>query len=49
MRTGVDPYGTTVNPATMPWREYSAAFSDEELTAIYENIRTLPIGEPAAE
>ncbi len=44
IRTGVDPYGTTVNPETMPWPEYAAAFSDEELTAIYENIRTLPIG-----
>jgi len=46
IRTGVDPYGTNANPETMPWRDYSTVFTDEELTAIYTYIRTLRIGAP---
>ena len=46
IRTGVDPYGANVNPELMPWPGYSTAFTDEELTAIYTYIRTLPIGTP---
>lgn len=38
MRTGVTPYGRTLNPELMPWKSYDAAFQDEELLTIYEYI-----------
>lgn len=41
MRTGTDPYGNDINPERMPWQEYANAFSDDELTAIYEYILSL--------
>ena len=41
IRTGVDPYGNAINPERMPWRDYAAAYSDEDLQAIYAYIRTL--------
>lgn len=41
MRTGVDPYGHKVDPETMPWESYAAAYTDEELEAIYEYILSL--------
>lgn len=44
IRTGVDPAGHAIDPLNMPWRELSAAYSDEELRAIYVYLRTLPPG-----
>lgn len=41
IRTGVDPFGHSINPETMPWQNFSAAFTDEELKAIYEYILTI--------
>jgi cytochrome c553 len=42
IRTGVDRGGRTINPVDMPWRELGAAYSDDELRAIYVYIRSLP-------
>jgi cytochrome c553 len=42
IRTGVDPGGHAIDSANMPWRELSAAYSDEKLRAIYIYLRTLP-------
>jgi hypothetical protein len=47
MRTGVDPYGHSVNPDTMPWQSYSAAYTDDELEAIYTYILSLSPAESA--
>jgi mono/diheme cytochrome c family protein len=41
IRTGIDPAGHAIDPLNMPWRELSAAYSDEELRAIYVYLRTL--------
>ncbi|MCL4862663.1 MAG: c-type cytochrome [Caldilineaceae bacterium] len=49
IRTGVDPYGHALDPETMPWPAYAAAFEDEELAAIYTYIRTLPLTGEATE
>ncbi|MCE7981506.1 MAG: cytochrome c [Caldilinea sp. CFX5] len=49
IRSGVDPYGRTLNGELMPWPDYAKAFSDEELTAIYTYIGSLPLGPPSAE
>lgn len=49
IRTGTDPFGNDLDPDTMPWREYSTAYGDEELTAIYEYIRSLPASETTSE
>lgn len=40
IRTGTDPNHYHLN-ASMPWEQFSAAYSDDELTAIYEYLRTL--------
>jgi mono/diheme cytochrome c family protein len=44
IRTGVDPSGRAIDPLNMPWPQLSAAYSDEELRAIYVYLRTLPPG-----
>lgn len=49
IRTGVDPYGNALNPETMPWPAYAAAFENAELKAIYTYIRTLPLTGEATE
>jgi mono/diheme cytochrome c family protein len=41
MQTGVDPFGNSINSETMRWQDYSAAFTAEELQAMYEYIRSL--------
>ena len=41
-RTGVDPYGRTIDPQQMLWDLYKRAFTDQELQAIDAYIRTLP-------
>ncbi|MGH2460884.1 MAG: c-type cytochrome [Chloroflexota bacterium] len=47
IRTGKDPNGYSLRPDMMPWKEFSAAYSDEELTAIDAYLRTLkPIEHP---
>jgi mono/diheme cytochrome c family protein len=43
MRTGVDPYGRTIDPDQMPWDLYARTFTDEKLQAIDVYIRTLPV------
>jgi cytochrome c553 len=42
IRTGVDPGGHAIDTTNMPWRQLSAAYSDDELRAIYVYIRSLP-------
>jgi mono/diheme cytochrome c family protein len=46
MQTGVDPYGNRIDPETMRWQDYSAAFDAEELEAMDAYIRSLT---PSAE
>lgn len=41
MQTGIDPNGHTLDRERMPWPNFAAAFSKEELRAIYEYIQTL--------
>lgn len=40
IRKGVDPTGNELDPDDMPWEEYSAALSDDELDAIKTYIAT---------
>jgi hypothetical protein len=42
IRTGVDPSGDEIDPEQMPWLDYAAAFTDDEMIAMYEYIRALP-------
>jgi cytochrome c553 len=44
IRTGVDPAGHQLNPDNMPWKVYSAMYSDQELADIYQYLHTLPPG-----
>jgi len=37
-RTGVDPYGRSIDPSLMPWSDIGKAYSDDELRAIYAYI-----------
>jgi hypothetical protein len=39
-RTGVDPYGRSIDPQNMPWQDIGKAYNDDELRAIYAYIRT---------
>lgn len=41
LRTGKRPSGRLLDPKLMPWRDYAAAFTDEELRAMYAYIRSL--------
>lgn len=41
IRTGVDPTGHALNPDNMPWKEYSAFATDNNLKAIYAYIHGL--------
>lgn len=41
IRTGVDPNGHVLNPDQMPYNQFSAAFSDDELKAIYQYLHGL--------
>lgn len=41
IRTGTDRYGVQLPPDMMPWPQFSAAWSDDELRAIDAYIRTL--------
>jgi mono/diheme cytochrome c family protein len=40
-RSGVDPYGRSIDPALMPWQDIGKAYTDDELRAIYAYIRSL--------
>lgn len=47
IRTGTDPNGYSLRPDMMPWKQFSAAYSDEELSAIYRYLHGLkPIEHP---
>jgi mono/diheme cytochrome c family protein len=41
-RTGQAPGGVKVDPNNMPWNEYSKIFSDQDLTALYLYLHSLP-------
>jgi mono/diheme cytochrome c family protein len=40
-RSGVDPYGRSIDTQLMPWQDIGKAYNDDELRAIYAYIRTL--------
>ena len=40
-RTGQDPYGRTIDPALMPWKDIGASYTDDELRAIYTYLHGL--------
>ena len=40
-RTGMTPYNKPVDPKVMPWEHYSL-MTDEELTAMYLYLKSLP-------
>jgi mono/diheme cytochrome c family protein len=40
-RTGVDPYGRSIDPESMPWQDIGKALTDDELRAMYAYIRSL--------
>lgn len=42
IRTGTDPSGHKLDPDNMPWREISGAFDDNELTGVYNYIKSVP-------
>lgn len=45
---GVDPNGKQLDPDQMPWKEFSAMHSDDELGAIYQYLHGLaPVEKPA--
>jgi mono/diheme cytochrome c family protein len=41
IRTGRDPNGYNLRPDLMPWQEFSAAYSDGELGALYDYLHQL--------
>jgi mono/diheme cytochrome c family protein len=41
IRTGKDPTGYTLRADMMPWKNFSAAYSDDELKAIYAYLHAL--------
>jgi cytochrome c553 len=40
-RTGVDPYGRSIDPDGMPWRDIGKAYQNDELRAMYAYIKGL--------
>jgi mono/diheme cytochrome c family protein len=40
-RTGQDPYGRTIDPGLMPWKDIGASYTDDELRAIYAYLHGL--------
>ena len=40
-RTGVDPYGRSIDPQAMPWPDIGKAYTDDELRAIYAYLHSL--------
>lgn len=42
IHTGVTPSGRVLNPDEMPWKEFGANYSDDELTAIFLYLKSLP-------
>jgi mono/diheme cytochrome c family protein len=42
IRTGATPDGKTLDNEQMPWQEYNAVFTDDDLRAIYAYLQTLP-------
>ncbi len=41
IRTGVDPSGHALDPSTMPWKEISARYADDELKDMYTYLHGL--------
>ncbi len=41
IRTGTDPTGYQLNPDLMPWKDISAAYTDDQLRAMYAYPKTL--------
>ncbi len=41
IRTGVDPTGHTLNPDEMPYKQFSAMYTDDELRAIHLYLHDL--------
>jgi mono/diheme cytochrome c family protein len=41
IRTGKDPTGYTLRPDMMPWKNFSAAYSDDEIKAMFASLRGL--------
>ncbi len=41
IRTGVDPSGHALRSELMPWRQFTAAFSDDDMKSIYAYLRGL--------
>jgi len=41
IKTGVDPSGKSLNPDEMPWKELSVALTDDELKAIFAQLKGL--------
>ncbi len=41
IRTGVTPRGKTLKQELMPWKDFPGAFSDDELKAIYNYLRSV--------
>jgi cytochrome c553 len=44
VRTGVTPYGKTLDPDHMPWKFYTD-LTNEEITALWLYLQSLPVGE----
>lgn len=42
VRTGVTPSGRVLNPDEMPWKGFGANYSDNELTAIFMYLQSVP-------
>jgi mono/diheme cytochrome c family protein len=40
-RTGQDPYGRSIDPGLMPWKDIGAAYTDDELRASYAYLHGL--------
>lgn len=48
IRTGTDPTGKILDPEQMPWKEYSAAFTDDELKAVFAYLKGLKLIDKSA-
>jgi mono/diheme cytochrome c family protein len=40
-RTGVDPYGRTIDPNAMPWKDIGLTYTDDELRAMHSYLKAL--------
>lgn len=42
-RTGINPMGHQLDNDLMPWKDFSKALTDDDLRAIHEHIKSLPV------